>query len=60
MQGLVNCAYPSGFAAGAILTLLPEAYGEGGAVVGLVTTAGCLVAVILSCLEKEPAEAVVL
>jgi zinc transporter, ZIP family len=41
------------FAAGAILTmlastLLPEAYDEGGAVVGVVTTAGFLVAFILS------------
>ena len=44
------------FAAGAILTMLastmlPEAYEEGGAVVGLVTTVGFLVAFILSHLE---------
>lgn len=44
------------FAAGAILTMLastmmPEAYEEGGAVVGLVTTAGFLVSFILSKLQ---------
>jgi ZIP family zinc transporter len=44
------------FAAGAILTMLvstmlPEAYDEGGAVVGVVTTVGFLVAFILSHLE---------
>ena len=44
------------FAAGAILTMLastmmPEAYEEGGAVVGLVTTAGFLLAFVLSRLE---------
>lgn len=44
------------FAAGAILTMLastmmPEAYEEGGAVVGIVTTAGFLVAFVLSRLE---------
>jgi ZIP family zinc transporter len=44
------------FAAGAILTMLastmmPEAYEEGGAVVGLVTTLGFLAAFILSRLE---------
>lgn len=44
------------FAAGAILTMLastmmPEAYEEGGAVVGVVTTAGFLVAFVLSHLE---------
>ena len=44
------------FAAGAILTMLastmlPEAYEEGGAVVGVVTAAGFLVAFILSHLE---------
>jgi ZIP family zinc transporter len=44
------------FAAGAILTMLastmlPEAYEEGGAVVGVVTTAGFLVALVLSHLE---------
>ena len=44
------------FAAGAILTMLastmmPEAYEEGGAVVGVVTTAGFLVAFVLSGLE---------
>ena len=44
------------FAAGAILTMLastmmPEAYEEGGAVVGVVTTAGFLVAFVLSRLE---------
>jgi zinc transporter, ZIP family len=44
------------FAAGAILTMLastmmPEAYGEGGAVVGVVTSVGFLLAFILSHLE---------
>lgn len=44
------------FAAGAILTMLsstmmPEAYEEGGAVVGVVTTAGFLLAFVLSRLE---------
>jgi ZIP family zinc transporter len=44
------------FAAGAILTMLastmmPEAYEEGGAVVGVVTTVGFLVAFVLSRLE---------
>ncbi len=44
------------FAAGAILTMLastmmPEAYQEGGAVVGVVTTVGFLVAFVLSHLE---------
>ena len=44
------------FAAGAILTMLastmlPEAYDEGGAVVGVVTTVGFLVAFVLSHLE---------
>ena len=44
------------FAAGAILTMLastmmPEAYEEGGAVVGAVTTVGFLVAFVLSRLE---------
>jgi len=44
------------FAAGAILTMLastmlPEAYEEGGAVVGVVTTVGFLVAFVLSHLE---------
>ena len=44
------------FAAGAILTMLastmlPEAYEEGGAVVGVVTTVGFLVAFLLSHLE---------
>jgi zinc transporter, ZIP family len=44
------------FAAGAILTMLastmmPEAYEEGGAVVGLITTAGFLAAFVLSHLE---------
>ncbi len=44
------------FAAGAILTMLastmmPEAYEEGGAVVGVVTTAGFLIAFVLSHLE---------
>lgn len=44
------------FAAGAILTMLastmmPEAYEEGGAVVGIVTTAGFLLAFVLSQLE---------
>ncbi|QIN77610.1 ZIP family zinc transporter [Rubrobacter marinus] len=44
------------FAAGAILTMLastmmPEAYEEGGAVVGLVTTGGFLIAFVLSRLE---------
>ena len=44
------------FAAGAILTMLastmmPEAYEEGGAVVGVVTTLGFLVAFVLSRLE---------
>ncbi|MGI8865595.1 MAG: ZIP family zinc transporter, partial [Rubrobacteraceae bacterium] len=44
------------FAAGAILTMLastmmPEAYEEGGEVVGLVTTVGFLLAFILSRLE---------
>lgn len=44
------------FAAGAILTMLastmmPEAYKEGGAVVGVVTTAGFLLAFVLSQLE---------
>lgn len=44
------------FAAGAILTMLastmmPEAYDEGGAMVGLVTTVGFLLAFILSMLE---------
>lgn len=44
------------FAAGAILTMLastmmPEAYEEGGSVVGLVTTAGFLAAFVLSQLE---------
>jgi zinc transporter, ZIP family len=33
------------------LTMLPEAYEEGGAVVGVVKTAGFLVAFILSHLE---------
>jgi len=64
---LVGCLFLAGasgetiaviqsFAAGAILTMLastmlPEAYEEGGAVVGVVTTAGFLVAFILSHLE---------
>ena len=44
------------FAAGAILTMLastmmPEAYEEGGAVVGVVTALGFLVAFVLSKLE---------
>ncbi len=44
------------FAAGAILTMLastmmPEAYQEGGAAVGVVTTVGFLVAFVLSHLE---------
>ncbi len=44
------------FAAGAILsmlasTMMPEAYEEGGAVVGLVTSAGFLLAFVLSRLE---------
>ncbi len=44
------------FAAGAILTMLastmmPEAYEEGGAVVGLLTSVGFLAAFILSKLE---------
>jgi zinc transporter, ZIP family len=44
------------FAAGAILTMLagtmmPEAYQEGGEVVGLVTTVGFLLAFILTHLE---------
>ena len=44
------------FAAGAILTMLastmmPEAYEEGGSVVGLVTTIGFLAAFVLSRLE---------
>ncbi len=44
------------FAAGAILTMLastmfPEAYEEGGHVVGVVTTIGFLVAFVLSRLE---------
>jgi zinc transporter, ZIP family len=44
------------FAAGAILTMLastmmPEAYEEGGEVVGLVTTVGFLAAFVLSRLE---------
>jgi ZIP family zinc transporter len=42
-----------GFAAGAILvmlsdTMVPEAVGEGGSVVGLVTTAGFVLAFLLS------------
>ncbi len=64
MLGYVFLAVASGdtvaviqsFAAGAILTMLastmlPEAYEEGGAVVGVVTTAGFLVAFVLSHLE---------
>jgi ZIP family zinc transporter len=44
------------FAAGAILTMLastmmPEAYEEGGSVVGLTTTAGFLLSFVLSHLE---------
>ncbi len=45
------------FAAGAILTMLastlfPEAYEEGGHLVGLVTTFGFLIAFLLSRMEK--------
>jgi ZIP family zinc transporter len=55
VSGNVIAAIQS-FAAGAILTMLastmmPEAYEEGGAVVGVVTTIGFLVAFILSRLE---------
>jgi zinc transporter, ZIP family len=52
----VLIALIQGFAAGAILvmladTMVPEAVGEGGSVVGLVTTAGFVAAFLLSTLE---------